>query len=163
MVIVRSILAIVVGMAVGVLVIVAIHIVNFIVYGPYADQPFADRMESMQKMQKDPAAMKKYADEMPTNALILVVLSWQAGAFLGGCVAGLIAAQWRVWHAGAIGALVLAATIYTIYDMKNKFDVSHPDSVIIAGLLLPLPLSLLAGKFASWMRPPSPPAAVDNP
>ena len=33
-------------------------------------------------------------------------------------------------HAGIIGALVLAGTVSTLFDMKREFGFSHPDWMI---------------------------------
>jgi hypothetical protein len=41
--------------------------------------------------------------------------------------------------------------------MKYTHNISHPDWLIVLGLLLPLPLSLLAGKLVSLRS--SPPAS----
>lgn len=162
--IVRSILAVVVGWFVSALVIFAIQIINTAIYGPDPDKPLAERLETIKKMQEDPAAMKAFGESMPVSALVLVLVSWQAGAFVGGALSALIAGRGRLIHAGIIGGLVLAATIYTVYDMKRKFDFAHPDWMIVAALLLPLPLSLLAGQVVSILFPdPQPPPAESNP
>ena len=50
---------------------------------------------------------------------------------------------------------MLAFSVWTIYDLKQKYDVMHPNWMILAALLLPLPVSLLAGKLVSMVFPPS--------
>ena len=163
MIILRSILGVVVGAAVGCGAVFAIQLVSFFIFGPDPEKPFADRWETMQKMHENAPAMKAYVESMSTNAMLVVLLSWQTGAFLGGGVAGLIAVRGRVLHAGIIGGLVLTFAVLIHFDMKNKFGVSHPDWMIIAILLLPMPISLLAGKLVSMLCPPAPPSTASNP
>jgi hypothetical protein len=93
---------------------------------------------------------------LPTSPMVVVLLSWQAGAFVGGGLSGLIAGRGRMLHAGIIGCVVLMLTIYNFFDMKRQYDFSHPDWMIVAGLLLPLPVSLFAGKLVSMLLPPPP-------
>lgn len=159
MTIVRSVLAIVIGAVIAVVVIRAVEMANFVQYGPSAEKPIAERLEIMQKMKKeDPDAMKAWMESLPTSAMVMVVVSYGLGAFLGGALAGLIASCCRMTHAGIIGGLVLAGTIYNFINMKNKLGFSHPDWMIIAGLLAPLALALLAGSIVTqvWAPPPEP-------
>ena len=94
--------------------------------------------------------------------MIVVVVAWVVGAFLGGGVSAWIAGRWRMLHAGIIGAVVLAVVVVNSLNMKTQYDFSHPDWMIVAGLLLPLPASLLAGKIVSMLLPP-PAATASNP
>ena len=156
--IVRSIVAVVVGWVLSGIVIFAIQMVNTIAYAPGGGKPIVERMEDMKKMTEDPQAMKAYAESLPVTALLVVLLAWQIGVFIGGGVSALIAGRAQMLHAGIIGGLVLAATVFNFINMKRQYDFSHPDWMIIAALLLPLPASLLAGKLVS-LRSPSPPAS----
>ena len=148
--IVRSILAVVVGYFVCFVVIMAIHTINFAVHRPDDGKPL---MEQMKAIQEDPAKMKAWGESMPPAALLTVLVAWQAGAFLGGGVSALIAGRARFVHAGIIGTLTLVGTIYAISDMHRKSGFSHPDWMVLAGLLLPLPSSLIAGKIVSMLLP----------
>jgi hypothetical protein len=160
--IVRSVLGVVIGCIVAVVIITAIQAINFVQYKP-ADAPGLDDMkklsEWMEALQKDPQKMSAWFQTLPVAALVVVLCSWQLGAFLGGAVSALIAGRARLLHAGIIGAVVLVSTIYNFYDMKNRYDIAHPDWMIVAGLLLPLPVSLLAGKLVSMLFPPTVPPA----
>ena len=136
--IVRSTLAIVVGLAISMAAIILMHVVG---------QHFYPLPEGVDP--NDMEKLRKYVPTAPIGALIMVVLAWESGAFLGGATAALIAGRARCIHAGIIGGLVLAATIANLWMLRV-----HPDWMIIAGLLLPLPVSLLAGKLVSMMLPP---------
>ena len=104
--------------------------------------------------------MKEWVESLPESAMVVVLLAWEVGAFLGGGLAALIAGFWRRLHAGVIGAFILAATALNFYIMKSEYDISHPDYMIVLGLLLPLPMSILGGalverRFPSAVAGPS--------
>jgi hypothetical protein len=170
---VRSILAflrepllvpVVTGCIVSVVLILAVQMISTVAYAPHAEKPMAERMEAMAKMEQDPTAMKAWLETLPVGAMLLVLASWQLGAFGGGFASALLAGRAPSIHGGIIGGLVLAATIYNFFNMKKLYDFSHPDWMIVAGLLLPLPMSLLGGKLVSMLIPPPPtPPAVSYP
>jgi hypothetical protein len=147
--IVRSILAIVVGAIVAAAVVSAAEAVNFFLF-----RPENMSIEEFGKvLRENPKKVADWIKTLPVEALVVVLAGWAVGAFLGGLVAALIAGRARCWHAGIIGGFVLLGAIYNFYDMKNRYDLAHPDWMIVAGLLLPLPMSLLAGKLVSMLFP----------
>jgi len=84
--------------------------------------------------------------------MAMLQVAWAIAAFFGGGVAALIAGRGRMLHAGIIGALVLAATVINFFQMKSLCDYMHPAWLIATGVLLPIPLSLAAGKIVSkWL------------
>lgn len=137
--IVRSILAIVIGLISAMATIAMIDWINHAIFRPPLPEGFNPY---------DREAAKNVMDNMPLGALLMLPIAWVVGAFVGGGLAALIAGRGRCWHAGIIGALVLAATI------ANFVLIPHPNWIIVAGLLLPLPVSLLAGKLVSLCSPP---------
>ena len=137
--IVRSILAVVIGLVVSMASITLIHGIGQRLY------PLPEGVDP-----NDMEKLKELIPTMPIGALIMVVLAWESGAFFGGAAGALIAGRGRCWHAGIIGGLVLAATIANLWMLQG-----HPDWMIVAGLLLPLPVSLLAGKVVSMMFAPA--------
>jgi hypothetical protein len=155
--ILRSIAAIVVGSIVSIVVIIAVEFIGGLLFKP-ADAPGLDDMGKLfkwlEKQQEDPRKMSEWIKTLPTEAHVLVLLGWQVSAFLGGLVSALVAGRGRCLHAGIIGGLVLAGTIMNFFNMKNQYDFTHPDWLIVLGLLLPLPVSLLAGKIVSLRSPP---------
>jgi len=146
----RSILGILCGAALAVVVIIVAESINGIVYKPDDGRTFAQFQEDLQK---DMKAMKAWVESLPQSAMVVVLLGWEVGAFLGGGLAALVAGHWRRLHAGVIGTLVLAATAFNFYIMKTQCDISHPDYMIILGLLLPLPASLLGGQIVDMCCP----------
>lgn len=80
----------------------------------------------------------------PTGALLLLVCAWVAGAFAGGWTAARIARHPRV--AAAIVALgVMGGVIGMIVVVPQ-----HPRWVSIMGLLLPMPVALIASRLALY-------------
>ncbi len=139
----RSIIAIVIGVLVGMLVIGMIKACGHVIY----PQP-----EGFGKMIMDPDVTRQAKFEaiqaLPIGALVAVLIAWMSGAFIGGGTAAAIASCCRGLHAGIIGALVLLASVMMM------MMVPHPDWMILGGLATPLPLSLLAGMAASKLFPP---------
>jgi hypothetical protein len=138
--ILRSILAVVAGFIVSAMVTWAIQQISNRMY----PLPEGTDMSDME-------ALSKLLPTMPIGAHLMVLFSWEFGAFIGGAVAALIADRARCWHAGIVGGLVLASTIAVFFMLRG-----HPEWMIVAGLLLPLPVSLLAGKIVSMLLSPSP-------
>ena len=106
-------------------------------------------------MADNPEGMKVWVESLPPAAYLVVLASWQLGAFIGGAVCAYrrpIAFD----PAGVIGCVVLLGTIINCLDMKQRYGFTHPDWMIVAGLLLPLPVSLLAGKMVATLYPPPP-------
>jgi hypothetical protein len=144
--ILRSILAVVAGFIVSAMVTFAIQQISHRMY------PLPEGTDT-----SDMEALSKLLPTMPIGALLMVLFSWEFGAFIGGAVAALIAGRARCWHAGIVGGLVLASTITVFFMLRG-----HPEWMIVAGLLLPLPVSLLAGKLVSLLVP-TPTSPGSNP
>jgi hypothetical protein len=132
---VRSVAAVVVGFLVGTLFNAAIQSLNGVL--------FPDDIVT------DPALIREKLPTMPLGPLLVVVIAWETGAFAGGVAAALTAGWARTIHAGMIGAATLVATIKNFVDLPG-----HPNWMILAGLLLPLPASVLGGWVASPREPP---------
>ena len=133
----RSILAVVAGLIVSMIVTFAIQQISHRMY----PLPEGTDMNDME-------ALSKLLSTMPIGAHLIVLLSWELGAFLGSGVAALIAGRAHCTHAGIIGTFVLVGTIANLFILRG-----HPDWMIVLGLLLPLPVSLLAGKLVSFLVP----------
>src|ERR1700688_1208500 len=100
--IVRSILGVVVGVILAMVVIQGIEIINFFTCRPDNGKSVE---EQMKEIQENPKVVKAFMEALPTSALVMVVVGWQIGAFLGGAVSALIAGRGRLLHAGIIGGL----------------------------------------------------------
>jgi hypothetical protein len=151
--IIRSVLAVVIGWIISMAAISAMEIANFALRMPAGEESI---LGAMQKLSQDPQAMKAWFESMPPDAMGMLLGGWEAGAFFGGLVCALIAGRARVFHAGIIGVTVLAGTILNALELKRTYEYTHPDWLLLAGLLLPIPVSLLAGKLVSMLFP-SPP------
>lgn len=148
----RSILAVIIGMVVANVAITIMHKVSEMVFTPPADlkEEFT-RFQTTGEMDKD--KVREITQSMPIAAFAMVLLSWELGSFFGGAAAALIAGRARCVHAGFVGGFVLAATIAIVLMVPG-----HPNWLILAGLLLPLPVSLLGGLIVSMLLPKPPPA-----
>lgn len=78
----------------------------------------------------------------PVGAMAMLVFAWCAGAFIGGWIAARIARHPRV-AALLVALLVMAGVIGMIFIAP-----AHPKWVAALGLLLPVPLGLLAARLA---------------
>jgi hypothetical protein len=132
----RTIAAIVVGIIVSMVTITVVHQISGMIY-PLPEGTDPNDME----------ALKRILPTMPLGAFLMVLLAWESGAFVGGAVAALIAAFARVIHAAIIGAWVLIGTIAIMFMLP------HPGWMIAAGLVLPVPVAMLAGKLVSLCLP----------
>jgi hypothetical protein len=139
-----SILAVIVGAIVSMVAwIIVVSIGHAIIPPPEALQD----SDAFRKLMGDPEAMRKMAEEMQTGALVALLIAWQAAAFFGGGAAALSAGRKRCLHAGIIGFFVLLASVAWM------MIIPHRDWMKVTGLLLPLPMSLLAGKLVSLLFP----------
>ena len=84
----------------------------------------------------EPANLAVIVAAMPLAAKALVVAGWCLGAFIGAAVAARLADH-RLIAALTIAALVVVGTL------MNAREVPHPQWMILAGTLLPLPLAWL--------------------
>ena len=90
----------------------------------------------------DPAQLERVMALLPLGAKALVVAAWAAGAFVGGWLAARIARHPRV-AAGVVGGVVALGVVAMVAEMP-----AHPWWMSALGLLLPVPLALLAARLA---------------
>src|SRR5207244_4600085 len=96
--IVRSILAIVLGVILAAKVVVVGELLSTVLYKP-ADMS----IEEFAKMMQDPEKTQQageFIKGLPVMAMVIVVAAWTLGAFVGGGAAAWIAGWARCWHAG---------------------------------------------------------------
>ena len=82
------------------------------------------------------------ADSASGAAMVLVVVSWVLGAFIGGWVAAKVAREHPLFAALMIGVLVLAGVV------ANNTMIPHPLWMTVLGVLLPLPAAWLGARMA---------------
>lgn len=133
----RTVLAMAAGLAAMVVVIMLVEGAGMLLYPP---QPGIDLGR--------PDGMSRLVTQLPTGALVCVLLAWVLGAFAGGWVAARIARRGGhpLLAALAVGGFVLAGVVAMIVS------VAHPAWMSTAGLLLPLPAAWLGARLAGRRR-----------
>jgi hypothetical protein len=79
----------------------------------------------------------------PVGAFVMLVVAWAGGSFVGGWVAARIARHARA-SAVAVALFVMAGVAGMIVIIPD-----HPTWVAALGLLLPIPVALIAARFAA--------------
>lgn len=115
---VRTVLGVLAGLAVGVLTVFLIEMVSGALY------PAPEGVDLT-----DPAQLKSFAESMPMGAKLIVLVACVAGSFTGTTTALLVAQRRRIagW---IVGGLMLAATI------ANLTSVPTPAWLVGAELIL---------------------------
>lgn len=91
----------------------------------------------------NPEVIAAYAATMPWQALVLVVVSELAGAFVGAFAAASISREHKLACALTIGAVDMGLVA------MNAMSIPHPTWAIVAGIGLPLPLAWLAARLST--------------
>ncbi|MBF6023770.1 hypothetical protein [Lysobacter niastensis] len=125
----RTILGMLAGVVVAVLVIMAIEMLGHHFYPPPAG---LDPMDPANE-----AAFAQFVANMPFGGKVMLLLAWVSGTFVGSLVAAKIAR-----HQTAAALMVSLVVMSGVVGMIIK--VPHPGWLSILGLLLPIPVALLA-------------------
>jgi len=125
----RTILGMLVGVVVAVLVIMAMEMLGHHFYPPPSGLDVTDPANE--------AAFAQFVATMPLGGKVMVLLAWLAGTFVGALAAAKIAR-----HQTAAALLVALVVMSGVIGMIMK--VPHPAWLGILGLLLPIPVALLA-------------------
>ena len=130
----KSILLLVLGVVVGViatgLVAAGIEWAGHLVYPPPAGLD-----------PRNPEQLRQLLEQQPVGALVVVVMSWIGGAYIGGLAAAGISRPWPRTAAVGVGLVIVAAVVAMQREMPGQ-----PMWMVLAGLLLPVPAAL----FAAW-------------
>ena len=127
----RTILGMLVGLVVMWLTVAALEFLGHAVFPP----PAGLNPSSPEDLQQIIAAA-------PVGSLAMLVLAWLTGTFVGGWVAARIAHHTRA-AAIAIALFVMAGVAGMIVIVPE-----HPEWVSALGLLLPIPVALVAARLA---------------
>ena len=128
----KQVISVVVGVIAGMAAMMVVNYVSIIMY------PVPDGLDM-----SNSEAMSNYIDQLPILAKLIVLISWMAGAFVGGLVAALIAPEGKGRAlAILVGALLMGGGIV------NALSIPHPMWMLIIGLLLYIPLAHLGAKAA---------------
>lgn len=131
----RTVLGMLAGLVTMWLAITGLHMLGHALYPP---PPGLDPGNA--------ADVPQIVAAMPTGAFVMLVLAWTLGAFAGAAVAARIA-----FHANAaaiaIGLVVMTGVVAMIVMVPE-----HPTWVAALGLLLPVPVALLAARLFARPR-----------
>lgn len=89
---------------------------------------------------KDSAAVNAFVAGMPPAAFAWILGGWLLGSFVGAAAAARIAERQQAIAAALVGCFVVFGTI------TNARSIEHPMWVLVLGVLLPIPLALLAAR-----------------
>lgn len=91
---------------------------------------------------QNPEHLKRIVAEAPIGAMATLVLAWTAGAFTGGWTAA------RLAHHPRAAAVLIALVVMSGVIGMMLIVPEHPKWVSALGLLLPVPVALVAAKLA---------------
>jgi hypothetical protein len=128
---VRTVLGILLGIVSTMIVISLVEALGHAIYPP------PDGLDP-----KNPAHVGLIIAAAPVGALAMVVLAWCTGTFAGAWIGVRIARHPRI-AALASALVVMAGVVYMIRLLPD-----HPTWMAVSGLLLPIPLALIAAKLA---------------
>jgi len=131
--IVRSILAVGVGLVLASVVILFVQML-IVVMNPYP--------EGVDRWNADAVMAHIEQHGFPTDVLLFVLVGYAVGAFLGGFGAAWTAGRAPAIHAGALAALLMAASV------KNMLSIPHPVWFWIVCLAVFFPLALVGALLA---------------
>ena len=107
--VVRSTLAVVVGMLVAFVLIALVQVIGLRVYPPPAGIDLTN-----------PESLRSAMAEMPLGAQLFILLAYAAGSVAGGWVAARFAPSARMMHAMILAALLVGA------GLVNLMSIPHP-------------------------------------
>lgn len=123
----RSVLAVLAGIAAGVIVVAVVDTLVFRLY------PLPAGTDT-----SDPAALRDAVATMPLQAFVLLLAGWVLAALASSWVAARLATRRLVLHGAIGGGLLLAATL------ANLAAVPHPTWMWAAAVVL-LPVAVVMG------------------
>jgi hypothetical protein len=127
----RTILGMLLGLLTLWLTVTAIELIGLAIYPPPAGLD-----------PQNPEHLQMILAASPVGAFVMLVLAWAGGSFVGGWVAARIARHARA-AAVAVALFVIAGVAGMVMIVPD-----HPRWVSALGLLLPIPVALVAAKLA---------------
>ena len=124
----RSVIAILAGIVVGLVTLSVVQMLGHMIYETPANLNIDDKV-----------AMAAYMETVPVGSLLMVLLSYAGGAFLGGLVAARISTGKPILHAMIIGVLLMLAGI------ANFMMLPHPTWFLIASVPAFILMAYLGG------------------
>jgi len=127
----RTVLAIVAGLITAMLVIFGVEAIGLLLFPPAA----GIRLDTE-------ADLARLVAMSTPAARAWLVFGWALGSFVGAWVAARISARHRRIAALAVALFIVAGTV------MNAMVIAHPLWMNLLGILLPVPLALLAARLA---------------
>lgn len=134
----RSILAVLLGLILAGVVIATVEATSHQIYPPPEGLNLSD-----------PEAALAVMSDVPTGALVFVLLAWILGSFTGGWLSARVADRAKTVHAFVVGGILMIAGIL------NMMIIPRPVWFWIAGLVVFLPFAYLGRLVAGSGVPPS--------
>jgi hypothetical protein len=134
----RTLLAIVAGLITAMLVIFGVEAAGMLLFPPPAGMPLETEADLAKLVAMASPAAKAW-----------LVFGWALGSFVGAWVAARISRQHRRIAALAVALFIVAGTV------MNAMVIAHPLWVNLLGILLPVPLALLAARLAESRKAPT--------
>jgi hypothetical protein len=128
----RKIFAVVLGVVVAVVVIIAIEALGHAVY------PVPEGLDIT-----NTEAMQAYVAGLPIGALLFVMGAWLVATLAGGLLACFIARETPLVYSAIVGGLVLLGTII------NLISIPHPSWFSITSLLAIIAMIFVTGRLGS--------------
>ena len=125
----RTLLATLAGLITAMLVIFAVEAAGMLLFPPPAGMRLDTEADLARMVAMSSPAAKAW-----------LVSGWALGSFIGGWVAARLSARYRRIAAAAVGLLIVAGTV------MNAVVIAHPMWMNLLGILLPVPLALLAAR-----------------
>jgi hypothetical protein len=126
----RNIISVIAGLVVAILTFIITESVNHSLHPLPASLDF-----------KDTEAVKAFYESQPNALWLLLLAGWIAGSFLCGLLI-----KWISKNENKKLPLI-AGSILTLSALANFFAIPHPVWVIVVGLLVFIPLTLLGHKI----------------
>ena len=136
----RTLLAIVTGLITAMLVIFGVEAIGLLLFPP----PAGMRLDTE-------ADLAKLVAMSSPAAKAWLVFGWALGSFVGAWVAARISRQHRRIAALAVALFIVAGTL------MNAMVIAHPIWMNLLGIVLPIPLALLAARLAESRKAPAQP------
>ena len=128
----RKIIAVVLGVVVAVVLIIAIEALGHAVY------PVPEGLDI-----SNTEAMQAYVTGLPIGALLFVMGAWLVATLGGGLLACFIARETPLVYAAIVGGLVLLGTII------NLMSIPHPTWFSITSVLAIIAIIFVTGRLGS--------------
>lgn len=136
----RTLLAIVTGLITAMLVIFGVEAIGLLLFPP----PAGIRLDTE-------ADLAKLVAMSSPAAKTWLVFGWALGSFVGAWVAARISRRHRRIAALAVALFIVAGTV------MNAVVIAHPMWMNLLGILLPVPLALLAARWVESRKKPAQP------